>query len=121
MDADIPVLIGSDTVGTIGITIDTDKGIKTTGSIRVLETINAVIIRSANPQITGAPVTVSLKIVDGAGNLLDGFASIASLDIPSDAGKFDRETVPIKNGVTENFLFTPGTRSGIHKLRLDIP
>ncbi len=30
MDADTPVLIGSDTVGVIDVTIESDKGIRTT-------------------------------------------------------------------------------------------
>jgi hypothetical protein len=121
MEADIPVLLGSDNAGSIDIKVSTDSGKWTTGSIRVLDEIKTILIRSADPQVGGDTVEVSLKIVDGNENSLTWFSSVASLELPEGAWSFEPSTLPIKDWVTAPFVYTPWIRSGNHSLRIDIP
>lgn len=51
-------------------------------------------------------MSMTLRIVDGASNILTGFNSVAALSLPEDAGYFDSEAIPIKNGIA-SFTYTP--------------
>lgn len=92
-----------------------------TKTISLIENPRVRIIRSATPIVWGDPIDMRIELVDAGGNVLSGFSSIANIQISAGAGTFSTTNLPLQNGRTQNFTFTPGRVSGDHILRIDIP
>jgi hypothetical protein len=65
-------------------------------------------------------VKIRLEVQDVSNVRISGFNSVASIDIPQGVGTTDMTLIDIKDG-SGSFVFTPGTRSGTHPVKLDIP
>ncbi|MBP9779728.1 hypothetical protein KBD33_03855 [Candidatus Gracilibacteria bacterium] len=121
MEAGIPLLVGSKTTGTMSITA-TVGGVSTTQTISVLDDIKVKMIppTSSPLQVGGLPVKMRIEVQDVSNVRISGFNSVASIDIPQGVGTADLAVIDIKDG-SGSFVFTPGTRSGTHPVKFDIP
>ncbi len=54
---------------------------------------------------------MELKVQDQSGKELTNFDSVASLVLPRELGTIEEEVVTIKNGVSSQFTFLPGTKA----------
>jgi hypothetical protein len=122
MDADIPLLVGSKTTGTISLTAKVWGVSSLPLTIPVLDDIKLKMIPpTASPlQVWWLPVKIRLEVQDVSNVRISGFNSVASIDIPQGVGTTDMTLIDIKDG-SGSFVFTPGTRSGTHPVKLDIP
>lgn len=113
----------SDTPGSMKIDFRlTDPSLTLTQNIRVIERPAIRIIRSAIPKVAGDTIDMQIELIDGpTGQILTGFSSLATLDIPIGAGKFSHETFEIIDGKSKPFQFIPGKKAGDHLLKINIP
>jgi hypothetical protein len=64
MDAQVPLLIGSDTAGTLTMTVTTETGIVTKKDIKIYDTAQIVLSRSADPRVGSGSVGVHIEVRD---------------------------------------------------------
>lgn len=64
---------------------------------------------------------MSLRVTDIEGNPVVGFNSVATLDFPEGAGYIDKSILYIRDGISENFSYFPGTQAGTHSITASIP
>lgn len=122
MDADIPLLVGSDTPGNLKIQAKIDDTILTETELRVFDTVRVELIQWSVPRIGGWTLSwMSLRVTDIEGNPVVGFNSVATLDFPEGAGYIDKSILYIRDGISENFSYFPGTQAGTHSITASIP
>lgn len=113
---------GSSTAGKLTLSISIDGVIQTETAIDIFPTARVVFERSSQPVVAGLPITAHIKVLDGNGNIISGFSSVADMTLPEAAGYFaSGTTVEIKSGQSTDFTFVPGRVAGEHMLTLDIP
>jgi hypothetical protein len=64
MDSQIPLLIGSDTTGTLTMTVTTETGLVTKKEIKIYDAAQIVLSRSADPRVGGDSVGVHIEVRD---------------------------------------------------------
>lgn len=121
MEAQIPIVVGSDTPGTLSIQATIDTTLKSTTDITVYDTARIVLMRDQNPRVGGGRVPTKIEVQDGAGKRITGLSSVTAWILPAGAGSFSKQTIAITDGVSEAFDYIPGTVSGDHSLSIDIP
>ena len=121
MEAQIPMVIGSDEPGTLHIQATIDTTLTSTTDITVYPSARIVLMRDQNPQVGGVRVPTHIEVQDASGTRITGLSSVASWTLPAGAGSFSKQTISITDGVSESFDYIPGTVSGYHSLSIDIP
>ncbi len=116
---------GSDTPGgdiTIHISLDNDAvRLVPDVHIKVIDTAKIKVLPSKLPQVWGDPIDVSFEITDAKGDILKGFDSVLSIDLPAWAWSFSGEVFDIIDGKTGPIRFTPWRIAWDQLIALDIP
>jgi hypothetical protein len=68
MEAQIPMIIGSDTPGSMRIKITSDTTLSSSTDITVYETARIVLMRDRSPQVGGARVPMYIEVQDASGS-----------------------------------------------------
>lgn len=68
MEAQIPMIIGSDTPGSMRIKITSDTTLSSSTDITVYETARIVLMRDRSPQVGGARVPTHIEVQDASGS-----------------------------------------------------
>lgn len=79
IEAEVPLTVGSDISGTISITAMVNDVISTATELKVFDSARVIISRSGTPEVGGSDIPVTVRVVDDAGNSLDGFRSVVHL------------------------------------------
>jgi hypothetical protein len=109
MEAEIPLIFGADTAGTMTITMTIDDTIRVIKNITILDRAFLRITPISQLKVGSPAVPMTLRVENGAGNLLDGFSSVANLSLSDGAGNFSSDVIRIRLGVAEPFTYTAGT------------
>jgi hypothetical protein len=64
MDSQVPLMIGSDTAGTLTMTVTTETGIVSKKDIKIYDAAQIVLSRSADPRVGGDTVKVHIEVRD---------------------------------------------------------
>ncbi len=122
MESESMIAFGSDTPGQMKLVVTID-GIKTQSlSIRILESAKLQLERVGGvPQVGGAGVPVRIRVLDNQNQQINGFSSVAHLQLPENAGSFSVDAVRIEDGISDYFTFTPGRLAGDHALSITVP
>ncbi len=122
MESESMIAFGSDIPGSMKLTVTVD-GIKTQSlSIRILESAKLQLERVGGvPQAGGAGVPVRIRVLDNQNQQINGFSSVAHLQLPENAGSFSVDAVRIDDGISDYFTFTPGRLAGDHALSISVP
>lgn len=121
LENSLSLLIWSDSAGTIQYKITTKSGYETAGRIDVVDAVRVVLLPASPPKVGESQVSMKLKVTDRAGNTLTWFSSVASINVPPELWTILEGAIDIRNGITEEFDFIPGTKAGKHRISLDIP
>jgi hypothetical protein len=98
-----------------------DPNISLSTNLSLIETPRLGITRRDAPRVGWGPVELTFQILDRhTGQVLSGFDSLITLDIPEGAWSLSQKTVPITHGRSDPVMFSPGKIAGDHVLTADI-
>ncbi|MBC7503535.1 VCBS repeat-containing protein [Candidatus Gracilibacteria bacterium] len=120
MESQIPVILGSDTVGTLRITATVNETITNTTELTIYDTARIILMRDRDPRVGDEPIGARIEIQDAAGVRMAGLSSVVSWGLPDGAGIFSKKSIRITDGISEPFDYIPGTIAGNHALMLDV-
>jgi hypothetical protein len=121
MEPILPLRLSWLNTGDFHIKIKIDNVIVWVYSLLVVPSAQMRLIRSNQPSVDGWLQKMMIRIVDESWKTISGFNSFASLTLPDGAWSFDNNSIRIQDGISEEFAYISGTRSGVHMLQAQIP
>ncbi len=78
-------------------------------------------IQAETPKAGWSPVLTKIQIVDDTWNPINGFNSVLSASFPQWWWRFEKEVIPIRDGISDPFNYLPGTQAWDISALLSIP